>query len=120
MDRKALIREYKDSRRPMGIFQVRNTVTGQVLIGASSDLPAMLNRQQAQLRLGAHANRRLQSDWHTLGPDAFAFEILDTLPPQDQPNYDPRDDLRVLETMWLEKVAPFDDRGYNSRPRPAG
>jgi hypothetical protein len=35
----------------MGVFQVRNTVTGQVLIGASTDLPAMLNRLRAQLRL---------------------------------------------------------------------
>jgi len=62
MDRKAIIREYKESRRPMGVFQVRNTVTSQVFIGASTDLPAMLNRQRAQLRLGAHVNRRLQAD----------------------------------------------------------
>ena len=120
MDRKAIIREYKESRRPMGVFQVRNTVTDQVFIGASTDLPAMLNRQRAQLRLGAHANRRLQADWQTHGPEAFVFEVLDTLAAQDEPGHDPKDDLRVLEAMWLEKLAPFDDRGYNSRPKPAG
>ena len=119
MDRKAIIREYKERRRPMGVFQVRNTVTGQVLIGSTTDLPAMLNRQQAQLRLGAHANRRLQADWHDLGPAAFAFEVLDTLAPEDQPGHDAKDDLRVLEAMWLEKLAPFDDRGYNTRPSQA-
>jgi hypothetical protein len=118
MDRKAIIREYKERRPRMGVFQVRNTVTGQVLVGASTDLPAMLNRQRAQLRLGAHANRRLQADWQTHGADAFVFEVLDTLEPPDQPGHDPKDDLRVLEAMWLEKIAPFDDRGYNSRPRP--
>jgi hypothetical protein len=67
----------------------------------------MLNRQRAQLRLGAHPNRA----------DAFEFEILDTLTPSDEPDYDPSDDLRVLESLWIEKLSPFDDRGYNTRKR---
>ena len=31
MDRKALIREYKESRRPMGVYRVYNTVKRQVI-----------------------------------------------------------------------------------------
>jgi hypothetical protein len=81
VDRKALIREYKERRPVMGVYQVRNLTNGKVLIGSSTDVPAMLNRQQAQLRLGMHPNRQLQLDWQTLGPDAFAFEVLDTLTP---------------------------------------
>ena len=66
----------------------------------------MLNRHRAQLGLGAHPNRKLQNDWNTLGPEAFDFAILDTLFPSDVPGYDPTDDLRALEELWIEKLAP--------------
>ncbi len=120
MDRRELARQYKESRRPMGVWCVRNTANGKVLIGTSVDLPAMLNRQQAQLRFGAHANRDLQRDWETFGPAAFRFEVLDTLPPHEPPERDPADDLRVLEALWLERLAPYDERGYHAAPRIAG
>jgi hypothetical protein len=119
MDRKALIREYKESRRPMGVFQVRNTANGKVLIGASVNLPAILNRQRAQLRMGVHQSRELQKDWAEFGPDAFAFEVLDTLTPPERPDYDPSDDLRALEELWLDRLSPFGERGYNARPKRA-
>lgn len=117
MDRKTLIRQYKESRRPMGAYRVCNTANGRSLVGVSVDLPSILNRHRAELRLGSHTNRALQQDWNELGPDAFEFEILDTLEPPDRPDYDPTDDLGVLEALWLEKLSPFADRGYNPEPR---
>jgi hypothetical protein len=117
MDRKALIRQYKESRRPMGVFRVRNTVNGKSLIDASTDLPAILNRQQFQLRQGLHPSRELQKDWNELGPEVFVFEVLDTLTVPDQPDYDPADDLQALKQLWLDRLSPFDDRGYNARPK---
>ena len=116
-DRKAQIRAYKESPRTMGIFEVRNTVSGKRLIGAATDVPAMLNRQRAQLRLGAHPNAQLQADWNALGQDAFTFEVLDVLAPPDDPAHDPRPDLDVLQTLWLEKLTPFAELGYNRPPR---
>jgi hypothetical protein len=120
VDRKALIREYKESTRPMGVFQIRNTANGKCFIGTSVDLPSMLNRQRTQLRLGAHGNKALQQDWNAFGADAFVLEVLDTLPPPEAPDHDPTDDLRVLERLWLDKLRPFDDRGYHkpARDRP--
>lgn len=117
MDRKTLIREYKESRRPMGVYRVWNTVNDRSLVGASLDLPAILNRHRAQLGLNSHRNGALQKDWNELGPDAFEFQVLDTLTAPDRRDYDPSDDLRVLEQLWLEKLAPFDDRGYNPPPK---
>jgi hypothetical protein len=117
MDKKALRREYKENARPMGIYQVRNTVNGKVLIGTSVDLPSILNRQRGELRLGGHRNRALQQDWNEHGAEAFEFEILDTLPPSDRPSYDPSGDLKALEELWLEKLAPFGERGYNRPPK---
>jgi hypothetical protein len=113
MDRKAVIREYKERRRPMGIFQVRNRANGKVFIGISTDLPSMLNRQRTQLRLGMHPNRALQAEWTAQAGELFAFEVLDTLGQTRDPVADPATDLKLLETMWLEKLAPYGERGYN-------
>jgi hypothetical protein len=118
VDRKALVRAYKEARRPMGVFRIRNVQNGRALIGASVDLPSILNRHRAQLRLHSHRNEALQRDWDILGADAFAFETLDMLtPPEDDAGYDPAADLEALEAMWLEQLAPFGDRGYNRPPK---
>ena len=120
MNRKALIQAYKESRRPMGVYRIRNIRDDRSLIGRSVDLPAILNRERAALRLGMHQNAALQRDWAALGPDAFVFEVLDTLtPPEEQPGWDPTDDLRVLESLWLDRLQPYGERGYMSAPRSA-
>jgi hypothetical protein len=116
MDRKALIRQYKETPRTAGVFRVRNLVHDRSLIGVSKDVPSALNRERAQLRTGTHMNRPLQADWNALGAEAFAFEILDTLkPPVDKPDWNPDEDLPLLEQMWLDKLEPFGERGYNAR-----
>jgi hypothetical protein len=117
-DRKALIREYKDTPRQAGIGVIRNTASGKVLLIAGRDIPALLNRHRAQLRFGAHGNAELQRDWATEGEEAFVFEIVDTLTPKDTPAYDPADDLQALEELWLEKLTPFGEKGYNPPPKP--
>jgi hypothetical protein len=119
MDRKALIREYKETRRPMGVYCVRNNVNGKLLIGKSTDLPAIINRQRGQLRLGSHPNPTLQKELAEYGAEAFEVEVLDTLEVSDQADYDPAADLRILEQMWLEKLSPYGDRGYNPKPKRA-
>ena len=120
MNRKALIQAYKESRRPIGVYRIRNVRDDRSLIGRSVDLPAILNRERATLRLGMHRNAALQRDWATLGPDAFVFEVLDELPPPaEQPGWDPTDELRVLESLWLDRLQPYGDRGYKSAPHSA-
>ena len=116
MNRKELKQQYKESRPPMGVYRVHNKVGDRTLLGTSNNLPAMLNRQLAQLKMGAHANRELQQDWNQLGPEAFEFEVLDTLAPPEEPDYNPAADLSVLEALWLDRLAPYDERGYNRRP----
>lgn len=113
-DRKALSRQYKNTPRTMGVGVVRNTANGRVLLLAGLDIPALLNRHRAQLRLGVHRNQHLQQDWRAVGEQGFAFEILDTLTPKDTPGYDPQEDLRVLEQLWLERLTPFEPAGYHA------
>ena len=116
-DRKALIREYKQTPQPAGVYCVRNTATGKSLIGSSVNLPGMLNRQRFQLEHGSHPDRELQSDWKTLGPEAFEFEVLDRLKPRDEPGYDPTEDLRTLKEMWLEKLQAAGEPLYRQSMR---
>ena len=110
VNRKELVREYKQTVRPMGVFRVTNTVSGMSLVGSSKNLPAILNRHRAQLSLDSHSEKDFQRDWNARGADAFEFEVLDTLKPSDEPGYDPADDLKVLEQMWLDKLAPLSKR----------
>jgi len=116
MNRKDLIRQYREARQPMGVYRVRNTVNGRWLIGSSANLPGMLNRQRFQLDHGSHKNRSLQEDWNRTGPAGFELGTLDTLAAPDEPGYDPARDLRALEAMWFEKLTHSDGPGYESEP----
>ena len=112
-DQKALKKEYQQSHRPMGIWLIRNLVNDKVLIGAALNLPGILNRHQFELQLGNHKCKALQADWNQLGSEQFTFEILDEISPRPDPAYDYRADLLLLEDLWLEKLAPHGERGYN-------
>lgn len=115
--KKQLKREYQQAQARMGIWQVRNLVNGRVLIGATPNLPGMINRLQFQLKMGSHQNAELQADWNESGSQNFAFEILDELTPNADPQHDHRPDLAFLEELWLEKLQPYDERGYNERKK---
>lgn len=116
-DRKALIRTYKETPRPMGVFRIHNTVLDKSFVGSSRNLPAVLNRERFQLEHGSHPNRALQGDWNRLGADAFVIETLDTLSPAERSTSELADDLAVLEQIWMDKLTPYGDRGYNPPPR---
>ncbi len=103
--RATLRRAYRDTPRPAGVYCVRNLRDGRALVVRSTDVRSGLNRERSSLRFGGHPHAALQRDWDALGADAFAFEVLDTLtPPAGRPDYDPADDLRVLEAMWHERL----------------
>jgi len=117
MDKKSKIREYKNTPRPMGVFQIINKANGKILIGSSNNLPAILNRFKAELKLGECRNRVLQEEWKQYGSEMFEFIELEILKPSDDPSYDPFEDLHVLEDLWIEKLKPFGDKGYNKPPK---
>jgi hypothetical protein len=114
-ENKRLKQEYKQTQRAMGIFLIRNVVTDKVFLAAGLNLEGVINRHKFQLKIGKHPNLDLQADWNILGSTNFAFEILDQMEPPRDPNLDRREELAFMETMWLEKLKPFGDRGYNER-----
>jgi hypothetical protein len=76
-----------------------------------------LNRNRFTLSNNSHTNKELQKDWNELGPDRFAFEILEVVQVKDDPNFNLKDELTLLEQIWLEKLQPFGERGYNTSDR---
>jgi hypothetical protein len=115
MDRAAAKLEYKSSHRPMGVFQIRNKTNGKVFIDSSLNVPGKINRHKFTLNAGIFAGKALQKDWNEFGESNFEFETLEPVEPRDEQNYDYAADIKVLEELWLEKLKPYGDIGYNER-----
>lgn len=112
-DKKRLKQTYQQNPRPMGVFLIRNNLTDKVFLGAGLDLQGIINRHKFQLKNGVHPNKSLQADWNESGSNNFAFEIVDELTPRADLEFDYRAELDFLEKLWLEKVQPYGERGYN-------
>ena len=97
----------------MGIYKIENLVNGKILIGSSKNLPGKENSYRFQLRQGSHMNRELQRDYSLYGEEKFLFSVVDYLEPKDGPEHDYTGDLATLEEMWMEKLQPYGDKGYN-------
>ncbi len=117
MNRKEKIREYKSTPRPMGVYQIRNCENGRLLVGSSQNLPSIMNRFRMELSMGTCRNRALQNDWNEFGESTFEFETLELLEPLDDSDYNPEDDLEYLLETWLEKLSPYEGKGYNIRSK---
>ena len=117
MNRKELIEKYKQTIQPMGIYQIRNMINGKVFIGSSMDLKGIINRSEFQLKNGLHRNKEMQEDFSEIGEANFSFEVLDQLKPMEDAKGDYSEELQMLEEMWMEKLLPYDERGYNAPKR---
>ncbi len=112
--KKDIRREYKERKKIAGVFQVKNIVNGKVLLGSSLNLEGPLNGHKFMLTVGSHRNKSLQQDWNEYGPAKFVFEILETVKVKEDPGFNLNDELELLEQIWIEKLQPFGERGYNT------
>lgn len=114
-------RPYKDFGPVMGVWAIRNTANGKVLLGASPHTAAALNRHLFSLRLGEHRNAALQRDWREQGEAAFVTEVLHVLERREgRSDGDYAHELAELERLWLDELQPFGDAGYHTPPRHRG
>ena len=112
--RRDLKRAYKERKKPAGVFQVKNSANGKLLLGSSLNLEGALNSHKFMLSIGRHRNEALQKEWNEYGQDKFIFEVLEVVKVKDDPNFNLEDELTLLEQIWLEKLNPFGERGYNT------
>lgn len=113
--KKELTKEYKQNPPPMGVYKIHNIANDKVFIGVSQDLPGILNRHKFTLKMGVHTNKKLQAEWNEMGEENFVFEVLDEITRVE--NTDVKTELTFFEDMWLEKLQPYDERGYNEKKK---
>jgi hypothetical protein len=117
MNEKADIkRRYKENPPPAGIYKITNKANGKIFIGKGINVRGILNGQQMQLKWGSHRNHALQEDWNHFGAERFEFEVLDYLQSTGDQREDLGTDLAALEQLWLAKLQPYGEKGYNSKP----
>ena len=115
--KKELKEQYKLTHTPMGIYQIRNLANDKVFVGVAFNMPGILTSNKLQLSSGNHPNKKLQAEWNEFGSESFAFEVLDELTATEGAGYDYRADLAFLEELWLEKLQPYGERGYNEKKK---
>ena len=115
MNKKELIKQYKQITQPMGVYQIKNKRNGKLFIGSAKNLPGKLNSHKFQLKNNLHINIEMQKDFNKIGGEGFSFDTIDLLEPREDLNYDYTEDLKTLEAMWIEKLQPFNEKGYNRR-----
>jgi hypothetical protein len=104
MDRLEAKRDYKQAKRPMGVYRIRNTRNGKSYVGFSTDLQARINRQKAELKFGSHRNAELLGEWKSFGESSFEFEVLDELAHDENSKENPEEELRIFTEMWICKL----------------
>jgi group I intron endonuclease len=100
--------------KQIGVYQIRNVVTGQLYIGSSTrSLRHRLAEHLHQLRRKHHHNRHLQNAWLKWGQQNFAFEIIELV--------EKAEDVREREQFHIDRVQAIDPKfGYNLNDRAAG
>jgi len=112
--RREIIKNYKQLSVPMGIYQLKNLKNGKILIGSTKNLKARKNREWMSFETNTYPVKELQEAWNEAGENGVSFEIIDILEPKkDEPDYNYTKDLQFLEELWLDKLQPYNDRGYN-------
>jgi hypothetical protein len=104
MDKSMMKKAYKEAKRTMGVYGIKNARNDKTYIGFGLDLAAKFNRHKAELRFGTHRNKELQEAWNLFGVRALGFEVLDVLVPKENPQTDPDEELPVLLEMWAQKL----------------
>jgi hypothetical protein len=121
--KKELTTAYRQSLRPMGIYQIRNLVNGKIFIDRTIDLEAARNRHQFVTAMARPPIPELLADWQTYGGKQFVFEVLDQVTPADEGVADEatkqryKGELDALLDLWLEKLQPYGTKGYNTPKR---
>ena len=112
--KKELSEQFAQTKKFMGVFKITNLVSGKIFIDGSLNLKNQWDRVKMALDGNMHVNAALQKDWNELGEKKFAFELLEETEVKDE-IIDKKFELSRLEQIWLEKLQPYGDAGYNKQ-----
>lgn len=116
MTKKELKNQYKETKFPMGVFQIKNQVNGKILIDSGLNMPAKWKRHLTELKFGSHRNKGLQEEWNQFGETAFVYEVVAELAYKSATE-DYGKEVAVLAELYLEELMPFGEKGYNKQAK---
>lgn len=102
--RSELKKQYRETPPPMGVYAIRSLSSSCVIVEASMNVHAAMNRARFELDRKAYRNKQLQQDWSAFGPDNCRFEIIDLVKRRDDPAFDYKAELAGLLAMWREEL----------------
>lgn len=102
--RSELKKQYRETPPPMGIYVIRSLSSGRMIVEASTNVHAAMNRARFELDRKSYRDKQLQQDWLAFGPDNCRFEIIDLVKQRDAPAFDYKAELAGLLTMWREEL----------------
>lgn len=110
--KKKLINEYKQLKTYMGVYKITNIVNNKIYISSTLNLKNnWLTICEFKFKMGNFFIPQMQRDWNELGADAFTYEVLEEKEVKD--DLDNKWELKKMENIWLEKLQPYEDKGYN-------
>ncbi|RRK10855.1 GIY-YIG nuclease family protein [Lactiplantibacillus garii] len=113
--KKQLQRAFKMAPTYYGVIQIENQTNHKIFIDVVPNLHNRWQFYQLNLNKDFYRNTPLQADWNEQGAANFTYSVLFK---EDTANVlNMRATLKALKNKWLHKLTPFDDRGYNRRPR---
>lgn len=105
-ERKEAIRAYKERKTRRGIFAIRCAATGEVWVGAASNLDGVRNSIWFRLRYGHHRDTRLQGAWNAHGEPSLQLTTLEELD-DDIPAILLNDVLKQRKQQWMTDLGAF-------------
>lgn len=97
---------YKERKIIGGIYVIRNSDSGKILIDSAIDLQGRKNRFEFSQKTGSCVELKLQKEWAILGKEKFIFEVLEELEKGETQSMEEfKGDIEVLKLMWMEKLA---------------
>ncbi|WP_438448889.1 GIY-YIG nuclease family protein [Gorillibacterium sp. sgz5001074] len=116
--RKELQEQYKEIKTYLGVIRITNQVNGKIYVAGYPNLKNKWLMIQSQLDLGRFHILPLQKEWKEYGAAAFTYDVLEEKAADDISDVSWA--VKQLEKVWLEKLQPYGERGYNRlKPNPA-
>lgn len=89
----------------MGIYALKNTITGKLYIGGAPSLPNKMEFHMKALCNRNHPNVSLQKSWDEYGFGAFAFSIIEIL--NDKSKLHDKTN-QMINSMGASPIEPID------------
>ena len=105
MDKKELRRQYISRTQTGGVFAIKNNLLNKWYIDSTPDIKAAKNR----FAFFGSTHMKLAQDYAAQKGEGFVFEVLEEIQRGElQTDEAFKDDMALLKSIWLEKLAGQD------------